>query len=70
MGVKTQVKNKALENPGAGEYETDIAPITNTNLSHVIGTGSRSDLGVGKAYLYPGPGHYSPTSRNDGTRVR
>jgi len=49
---------KNLDFPGAGEYETDVIPIHHANVAHFIGTGVRSDLGVGKAYMYPGPGEY------------
>lgn len=52
--------------PGPGEYETDVAPLHHTNLAHVIGTSVRSDLGVGKAHLYPGPGEYE--TRKDVTQ--
>jgi hypothetical protein len=59
MGIKVAGKgNKNFDMPGPGEYETDKAPINNQNLAHVIGTSIRSDLGVGKAYLFPGPGEY------------
>lgn len=44
--------------PGPGEYETDVIPIHHSNVAHFIGTSVRSDLGVGKAYMYPGPGEY------------
>jgi len=37
--------------------------------AHVIGTGQRSDLGVGKAYLAPGPGQYNVRAKNDGKKV-
>ena len=60
MGMRTNGgrTNKNLDMPGPGEYETDVIPMHHTNLQHVIGTGFRSDLGVGKAHLYPGPGEY------------
>lgn len=59
MGVKTQsFMGKNLDQPGPGEYETDVIPIHHSNVSHFIGTSVRSDLGVGKAYMYPGPQEY------------
>jgi hypothetical protein len=59
MGIKTQGKsNKNLDMPGPGEYETDVYPLHHSNVSHVVGTSVRSDLGVGKAHLQPGPGEY------------
>jgi hypothetical protein len=59
MGIKTQGFNgKNLDMPGPGEYETDVIPIHHSNVAHFIGTSVRSDLGVGKAYMYPGPGEY------------
>ena len=33
-------------------------PNHHSDIAHFIGTGVRSDLGVGKAYMYPGPGEY------------
>jgi hypothetical protein len=47
-----------MDQPGPGEYETDIIPIHHSHVAHFIGTSVRSDLGVGKAYLRPGPGDY------------
>lgn len=59
MGIKTAgFMGKNLDMPGAGEYETDVIPIHHSNVAHFIGTSVRSDLGVGKAYMYPGPGEY------------
>lgn len=59
MGIKTSgFMGKNLDMPGAGEYETDVIPIHHSNVAHFIGTSVRSDLGVGKAYMYPGPGEY------------
>lgn len=54
--------------PGPGEYEVGV-PKNLHGHAHVIGTGHRSDLGVGKAYLAPGPGQYNVRSKNDGKRV-
>lgn len=59
MGIKTMgFTGKNLDMPGPGEYETDVIPIHHSNVAHFIGTSVRSDLGVGKAYMYPGPGEY------------
>ncbi len=59
MGIKTQgFSGKNMDMPGPGEYETDVIPIHHSNVAHFIGTSVRSDLGVGKAYMYPGPGEY------------
>ena len=59
MGIKLEPKGvRGADTPGPGEYEIGIHNnlIGNTPL---IGTGQRSDLGVGKAYLAPGPGQYN-----------
>lgn len=56
MGIKTNSASKMMETPGPGEYETDVVPLNQASAAHVIGTGTRSDLGVGKAYNFPGPG--------------
>ena len=70
MGIKVGGRgNKNFDQPGPGEYETDVAPINNQNVAHVIGTSVRSDLGVGKAYLFPGPGEYETRSKHDGAQV-
>lgn len=71
MGIKVggQRGNKNFDMPGPGEYETDVAPINNTNVAHVIGTSLRSDLGVGKAHLLPGPGEYETRPRLDGPLI-
>ena len=59
MGIKTQgFTGKNMDMPGPGEYETDVIPIHHSNIAHFIGTSVRSDLGVGKAYKYPGPADY------------
>ena len=59
MGIKTTgFMGKNLDMPGPGEYETDVIPIHHSNVAHFVGTSVRSDLGVGKAYMYPGPGEY------------
>ena len=71
MGIKTGARgNKNLDMPGPGEYETDVAPMHHQNVAHVIGTSVRSDLGVGKAHLFPGPGEYElRTNRLEGVLV-
>lgn len=59
MGSKTgNFLGKNMDMPGPGEYETDVIPVHHSNVAYFIGTGVRSDLGVGKAYMYPGPGEY------------
>lgn len=64
MGVRTGGRgNKNLDMPGPGEYETDVIPLHHSNVSHVIGTGFRGDLGIGKSHLYPGPGEYETRGR-------
>jgi hypothetical protein len=70
MGIKVGAKgNKNFDMPGPGEYETDVAPLNNQNVAHVIGTSLRSDLGVGKSHLFPGPGEYETRSKLDGPLV-
>ena len=67
MGIKVGARgNKNFDMPGPGEYETDVPPMSNTNVAHVVGTSLRSDLGVGKAHLFPGPGEYDSRSKFDG----
>jgi hypothetical protein len=39
------------------------------NLAYVIGTSVRSDLGVGKQHLYPGPGDYEVDDTMQGPYV-
>ena len=59
MGAKQQNNlGKNLDQPGPGEYETDVIPINHSHIAHFIGTSTRDDLGVAKAYMYPGPGDY------------
>jgi len=59
MGIKTaSFMGKNLDAPGPGMYETDVIPIHHSNFSYFIGTSVRSDLGIGKAYMVPGPGEY------------
>jgi hypothetical protein len=70
MGIKVGGRtNKNFDMPGPGEYETDVAPLNNTNVAHVVGTSLRSDLGVGKAHLFPGPGEYETRTRIDGPAI-
>ena len=72
MGQKTQTfAGKNMDMPGPGEYETDVIPIHHSNVAHFIGTSVRSDLGVGKAYIYPGPGEYeAPIDSQMDPRIR
>ena len=70
MGIKTGARsNKNLDMPGPGEYETDVIPLHHQNVAHVIGTSVRSDLGVGKAHLYPGPGEYETRPKNESAQI-
>ena len=70
MGIKVGGRgNKNFDMPGPGEYETDVAPLNNINVAHVVGTSLRGDLGVGKAHLFPGPGEYETRGRIDGAAV-
>ena len=69
MGIKTTYKaNKGQETPGPGEYLTDL--YEQIGPAHLIGTGQRSDLGVGKAYLAPGPGQYNVRGKFDGPKIK
>ena len=52
--------------PGPGEYENDVIPLHHSNVAHVIGTSIRSDLGVGKSHLLPGPGEYETRGKIEG----
>jgi hypothetical protein len=69
MGMRTNYKaNRGQEVPGPADYVPDIwQPNT---IAHVIGTGARSDLGVGKAYLAPGPGEYEVRGRIEGPQIK
>lgn len=59
MGVRTEgISSKNMDQPGPGEYDTDVIPIHHSRIAHFIGTSVRSDLGIGKAYMFPGPGEY------------
>ena len=70
MGIKVGGRgNKNFDMPGPGEYDTDVAPLNNTNVAHVVGTSLRSDLGVGKAHLFPGPGEYEMRLHIDGPAI-
>lgn len=69
MGMRTKGKGaNGADCPGPGEYEVGVPKNLNGH-AHVIGTGQRSDLGVGKAYLAPGPGQYNVRSKHDGKKV-
>lgn len=69
MGMRTNYKaNRGQEVPGPADYVPDIwQPNT---IAHVIGTGARSDLGVGKAYLAPGPGEYEVRGKIEGPQIK
>lgn len=69
MGMRTNYKsNRGQDMPGPAEYHPDIyQPITH---AHFIGTSHRSDLGVGKAYLQPGPGDYETRGKFDGPQIK
>ena len=70
MGIKHGARtNKNLDMPGPGEYETDVIPLHHQSVAHVIGTSVRSDLGVGKAHLFPGPGEYDTRGKIEGPEV-
>ncbi len=57
MGIKPGARtNKNLDMPGPGEYETDVVPMHHSSVAYMIGSGLRSDLGIGKSHLSPGPG--------------
>ena len=68
MGIKTAGRgNKNLDLPGPGEYDpyTFVPSNYPPSIAHVMGTGQRSDLGVGKSHMFPGPGQYE----TDGSRI-
>ena len=69
MGMRTNYKaNRGQDLPGPSSYYPDLwQPNT---LAHVVGTGARSDLGVGKAYLAPGPGAYEIRGKIEGPQVK
>lgn len=69
MGMRTSYKaNRGQDTPGPGEYLTEM--YDHIGPTHLIGTGQRSDLGVGKAYLAPGPGQYNIRGKIDGPQVK
>ena len=69
MGMRTNYKaNRGQETPGPGEYLADL--YEQIGATHLIGTGQRSDLGVGKAYLAPGPGQYNIRGKIEGPEVK
>ena len=52
--------------PGPSEYQKpEISP----GPAHMIGTGQRSDLGIGKSYLGPGVGEYDLRGKDDGKKI-
>lgn len=69
MGMRTNYKaNRGQDMPGPAEYYPDLyEPITH---AHLIGTGQRSDLGVGKSYLTPGPGEYEVRGKFEGPQIK
>ena len=70
MGIKSNGKgNRFQDAPGPGEYETDVQPLHHANTASIIGTGMRSDLGVGKAYNFPGPADYQVGPGGDGPKI-
>lgn len=52
------IKQKGLENPGPGHYETDTYPMNHKNLAYPMGIDVRKPLGAKDAHMYPGPGEY------------
>jgi hypothetical protein len=58
FGTKTAVRNKNIDMPGPGEYDTDVLPMNQANVSYWIGTDVRRDLAVPYSHMYPGPGNY------------
>lgn len=67
MGIKPAPRtNKNLDTPGPGQYLQD-GPFGNpTGGVAVFSSGKRSDLGIGKSHLYPGPGNYNISGGIDG----
>ena len=69
MGMRTNyTANRGQETPGPADYEMDIYK-PNT-IEHVISSGQRSDLGVGKAHLAPGPGEYDIRGKIEGPHIK
>jgi len=69
MGMRTNYKaNRGQETPGPADYKHDL--YKHPQIMHLFGTGQRSDLGVGKAYLSPGPGAYEMRGKNEGPQVK
>lgn len=56
--MKPVVRDKNVDMPGPGEYETDQYPMNQANIAYWIGTDVRRDLAVPYSHLYPGPGNY------------
>ena len=66
--MKLEYKPQQNLGPGPGEYDIDFDRLYN-GPQYMIGTGQRSDLGVGKAYLAPGPGQYNIRGKHDGKKI-
>lgn len=68
MGTKSAIIDKSLlGHPGPGEYEP---PLVSPGPAALIGTGQRSDLGIGKSFLGPGVGQYNISGRLDGPKSK
>lgn len=61
FGINTKVRAKNLDMPGPGEYEVDVYPSNQKNISYWIGTDDRKDLAPKNSEKYPGPGFYEAT---------
>lgn len=69
MGMRTNYKaNRGQDMPGPAEYYPDI--YQPTTIAHTMTNGQRSDLGVGKAYLSPGPGAYDIRGKIEGPQIK
>jgi len=59
MGIKINNKtDRSLEMPGPGELKLMLGHFIILILLMSLELSVRSDLGIGKAHLYPGPGEY------------
>jgi len=69
MGMKTNKENSnsMMDTPGPCDYDSNMIP--KLGATHLIGTGKRSDLGIGKSYMSPGPGQYNLRGKLDGPQV-
>jgi len=68
MGLKTNYQiNKNLDTPGPTDYEK---PEIRRGAEHLIGTGHRSDLGIGKSFLTPGVGEYNISKGLEGPKIK